>query len=280
MIHDEGTLSGTGGTSLYYQRWLPAAEPNAILLIAHGLAEHSGRYAHFARFFTDRGQAVVSLDHPGHGRSGGRRCHIGRFSDFTDALSLLLEKARQDFPHKPIYLVGHSMGGLIAAHLLLEKQHAFKGCVVSGAAVTPAIRLSSMQRISIKILSRLVPKLRVLQVDASAVSRDREVVDLYRSDPLVFTGKITARLLEQLFDATDGLDRKLAVIEIPMLILHGGSDGLALPAGSEMLHDNIGSRDKQLIIYDGLYHEIYNEPEREQVMTDVATWLTARLSRD
>jgi alpha-beta hydrolase superfamily lysophospholipase len=277
MSHDEGTLATSWSVSIYYQRWLPSDEPEAILLVAHGLAEHSGRYEHFARFFTARGHAVVALDHQGHGRSDGMRCHIDRFSEFSEGVALLLDKAGQDFPSIPIYLVGHSMGGLISVHVLLEQQHDFAGCIVSGAAVQPAVELSSIQRFSMRLFSHLLPKLRVLQLDASQVSRDPGVVERYRNDPLVFTGKVTARLLGQLFSAMQGLDGKLSEIEIPMLILHGECDGLALPDGSRMLYEKIGSRDKRLIVYDGLYHEVYNEPEQEQVMTDVADWLAERL---
>jgi len=118
-----------------------------------------------------------------------------------------------------------------------------------------------------------------LQLDASEISRDPEVVDRYRNDPLVFTGKVSARLLEQFFSAMTGLEEKLAVIELPMLILQGSADGLVSPQGSKMLHEKIGSRDKKLIIYEGLYHEIYNETEQEDVMTDVADWLAPRLVR-
>ena len=277
MKHDEGTLKTPAGASLYYQSWRPFDRPRAVLLIAHGLAEHSGRYQNFARFFVDRGYAVYALDHSGHGKSDGDRCHIGRFSQFTDGVGLLLEKVREEIPDTLVFLVGHSMGGLIATHFLIEHQSEFAGCILSGAAVQPAVEVPALQRLTIRLLSKVLPKLGLLQLDASEVSRDPEVVDRYRKDPLVFTGKVSARLLEQLFSSMSGLEEKVAAIELPMLILHGSADGLALPEGSKMLHEKIGSGDKKLIIYEGLYHEIYNEPEQEDVMTDVADWLAPRL---
>ena len=277
MKHDEGTLKTPAGASLYYQSWRPFDRPRAVLLIAHGLAEHSGRYQNFARFFVDRGYAVYALDHSGHGKSDGDRCHIGRFSQFTDGVGLLLEKVREEIPDTLVFLVGHSMGGLIATHFLIEHQSEFVGCILSGAAVQPAVEVPALQRLTIRLLSKVLPKLGLLQLDASEVSRDPEVVDRYRKDPLVFTGKVSARLLEQLFSSMSGLEEKVAAIELPMLILHGSADGLALPEGSKMLHEKIGSGDKKLIIYEGLYHEIYNEPEQEDVMTDVADWLAPRL---
>ncbi len=277
MKHDEGTLKTPAGVSLYYQSWQPFDRPRAVLLIAHGLAEHSGRYQNFARFFVDRGYAVYALDHPGHGESDGDRCHIRRFSQFTDGVGLLLEKVREEIPDTLVFLVGHSMGGLIATYFLIEHQSEFAGCILSGAAVQPAVEVPALQRLTIRLFGKLLPKLRHLQLDASEISRDPEVVDRYRNDPLVFTGKVSARLLEQLFSSMAGIEDQLAAIELPMLILHGSADGLALPEGSKMLHEKIRSSDKKLIIYEGLYHEIFNEPEQEDVMSDIAEWLAPRL---
>ncbi len=277
MKHGEGELKTGAGASLYYQAWMPGDKPKAVLLIAHGLAEHSGRYQHFAQFFVDRGYAVFALDHPGHGKSDGDRCHIGRFTEFTGGVGLLLDKVRGECPGIPVFLVGHSMGGLIATHFLPSHQAEFAGCILSGSAVQPVVELSFLQRLTVQFFSKFLPKLRVMQLDASKVSRDPAVVDRYRNDPLVFTGKVTARLLQQLFSAMAAIEEKLATLELPMLILHGECDDLTLPAGSKMLHQKTGSTDKKLIIYEGLYHEIFNEPEQEDVMTDVADWLAPRV---
>lgn len=276
MTHAEGSVRSAEGESLYWQSWSPENTPKAVLLLAHGLAEHSGRYAHFADFFLARGYAVFALDHKGHGKSDGARCHIRRFADFTSGLELLFDKVRAECPGIPIFLVGHSMGGLIAVHFLLAHQSALAGCVLSGAAVRPAVELSRIQRFLMRFFSRFMPGIRLLQLDAAAISRDPEVVERYRTDPLVFTGNVTARLAEQLFSAMTGLETWLATIKLPMLILHGARDGLTSPEGSRMLHEHIGSTDKKLIIYEGLFHEVYNEPEQEAVMTDVAGWLDQR----
>ncbi len=275
MKHDEEKLRTPAGASLYYQSWTPLDDCTAILLIAHGLAEHSGRYEHFATHFVARGYAVFALDHIGHGKSDGDRCHIGRFSEYTDGISLLLDRAREECPGIPVILVGHSMGGLIATRFLIDHQGEFAGCVLSGAAIQSAIELSPLQRLMMRFFSRVLPKLRVLQLDASAVSRDPAVIARYRNDPFVFNGKVTARLAEQLFSTMTWIEDRLSAIELPMLILHGSADELTSPEGSKMLHRAISSRDKKLIIYEGLYHEVYNEPEQEDVMADVANWLAA-----
>lgn len=279
MKHAEGKLAAPAGASLYYQSWTPGDTPTAVLMVAHGLAEHSGRYQHFASFFVDRGFAVFALDHTGHGRSDGDRCHIGRFSEYTDGLSLLLVKVHEEYPGVPLVLIGHSMGGLIATSFLLDHQNDFTACVLSGAAVQPAVELSAIQGLVMRFFSRFLPKLRVLQLDASEISRDPEVVDRYRKDSLVYSGKVTARLAEQLFSEMKRIEDNATAFELPILILHGSSDGLTSPQGSKMLHENISSRDKKLIVYDGLYHEIFNEPEQKDVMTDVADWLAPRLNK-
>jgi len=275
MKHDEGWLRAPSGPSLYYQSWIPVDDCIAILLLAHGLAEHSGRYEHFAAFFVARGYAVFALDHFGHGKSDGDRCHIARFSQYTDGISLLLDRAREECPEIAVVLVGHSMGGLIATRFLIDRQADFAGCVLSGAAVKPAVELSSIQRLMMRFFAKVLPRLRILSLDASQVSRDPAVVDRYRKDPLVFTGKVTARLAEQLFSTMVWIEDKLTAIELPMLVLHGSADRLTLLEGSKMLHREISSRNKKLIIYEGLYHEVYNEPEQEDVMSDVANWLVS-----
>lgn len=275
MTHGEGKLRTLAGASLYYQSWAPDDSPTAVLLIVHGLAEHSGRYQHFAAFFVARKYAVFALDHVGHGKSDGDRCHLGRFSEYTDGVSLLLEQVHEEHPGAPVFLIGHSMGGLIATRFLIERQADLAGCVLSGAALKAPAEPPAIQRLLLRFFSKVVPKLRVLQLDGSQVSRDPAVVDKYRNDPLVFTGKVTARLAEQIFSEMRSVKDQFDRIRLPVLILHGSEDGLTSPQGSKMLHEKVASSNKKLIIYDGLYHEVYNEPEQDEVMTDVVNWLAS-----
>jgi alpha-beta hydrolase superfamily lysophospholipase len=278
MTHVEGTLVTSAGSALYYQSWTPGNRPKASLLVAHGLAEHSGRYEHFANIFVNRGYAVFALDYPGHGKSEGDRCHIKQFSEYTDSITSLLNRVRQESPGAPVFLVGHSMGGLVAICYLIAHQEQFAGSVISGAAVQATVELSFVQRLMMNLFSKILPKLRVLQLDASQVSRDPAVVDRYRKDPLVYNGKVTARLAEQFVSTIAWIKGRLGDIELPMLILHGSADGLTSPEGSKMLHRQIGSADKKLIIYEGLYHEVYNEPEQDAVLSDVVNWLEQHLA--
>ena len=274
---DRSFQSGTG-EKIFYRCWAPQ-EPRAVWLLAHGLAEHSGRYGEFANFFADAGIATYALDHPGHGRSDGKRAHIGRFEKYTDALAQLLALARPEHPDSPLVLLGHSMGGLIAADFLLKHQDEFAAAVLTGPAIQAPQRPSRVALATNRMIAALLPRLGVMQLDASAISREPQVVINYKNDPLVFRGKVTARLVTELFAAMDRVVANAASIRLPLLIMHGSEDKLTAVDGSKLLHDKVSSEDKKIVIYDGLYHEILNEPERRSVMCDILLWLEPRLIR-
>jgi alpha-beta hydrolase superfamily lysophospholipase len=180
-------------------------------------------------------------------------------------------------PGVPIFLVGHSMGGLIAATHLVSHQSHYAGAILSGAAIQAAEEPSRLLLRASRVLSKLAPRLGVLALDAEGVSRDPAVVAAYRADPLVYTGKIGARLAAELVDAMAAVQPNAPRIELPMLLLHGAEDRLAAPAGSQFLHDHVSSADRQLKFYPGLYHEIFNEPERDVVIADVTRWIARHL---
>ena len=278
MNHSEGTFQTTNGDKVFYQHWTPTETPRAVLLLVHGLAEHSTRYEGFAAFFTASGFAVFALDLPGHGQSDGRRCHIRRFIEFTDSLGTLLAIAKEENPSVPIVLVGHSMGGLIAAAFLPDHQSEFAAAVLSGPAIKAPQQPSPIALMIMKLLSALFPTLGAMQLDSKAVSRDAEVVRDYENDPLVYNGKVSTRMAAEVFGAMNSVIENAARISVPMLIMHGGSDSLTSVEGSKALYQEIASTDKKLTVYDGLFHEIFNEPERFDVMGDMKEWLEARLT--
>lgn len=279
MIHSEGSFDSENGEQIYYQSWSPLDEPRAVLLLVHGLAEHSSRYEEFVEFFAAARFAVYALDQPGHGRSGGMRGHIGKFVEFTNATNQCLGIVKDAHSGIPRILVGHSMGGLIAASLLIAKQSEFVAAVLSAPAIRAPQQPSRIAILINRIIATLFPRFGVLRLDSSAVSRDPEEVRKYDSDPLVFRGKVTARLAAELFSEMHTVLETAATIRLPTLILHGGSDSLTDVDGSKMLHDRISSDDKKIVIYDGLFHEIFNEPERVAVMTDMKNWLDDQLIR-
>jgi len=274
MRHQEGFFKGVRDTRIYFQNWLPEGEPKAILLIVHGLAEHSGRYMNVVNHFVPLGYAVHGFDHPGHGKSDGTRVYVERFEDYTDTIKIYFDRVR---PAKPVFLVGHSMGGLIAALYLLDHQREMTGAVLSGPAVKVPGKITPTTVLVGKMFSALMPRFGLLGLDAEGVSRDPAVVQAYISDPLVHSGKITARLAAEMLKAMQRISAQASKITLPMMIVQGSADRLVDPAGARMLYDTVGSADKEIKIYEGFYHEVFNEPERERVLHDVERWIEVHL---
>jgi len=275
MEHRDGFFAGVRDSAIYYQCWQPETECKAVLLIVHGLAEHCGRYMNVVNHFVPLGYAVYGLDHIGHGKSEGTRVYVGRFAEYTDTVKLYFDLIRLEHPDKPIYLVGHSMGGLIGALYLLEHPRELAGAVLSGPLVKMSDDLSPVVVFMGKLLSTLTPKAGLMALDAQGVSRDPAVVQAYINDPLVHTGKMTARLAGELVAATQRITAEAAKITLPILIVQGSGDKLVNPAGAKLLYDTVSSADKTLKVYEGFYHEVFNEPERAQVLNDVEAWLAA-----
>lgn len=278
MKHSDGRFTGGSERSIYFQCWEPEVALKAVLVLAHGAGEHSGRYHHLAQFFTGYGYAVVALDHCGHGNSDGTPGYVKDFNDYLTDLATFHRRQKERFPGTPMFMLGHSMGGLIAALYLLRQQGEFIGGILSGAAIKTELAPGKLQLWLLRLVATLLPHVGILKLKAEGVSRDPEVVSEYRQDPLVFHGKMSARMVRELFAGMNAIEAGAVRIQLPMLILHGGADVMTSPDGSRFLHDSISSSDKTLHIYPGLYHEIFNEPERVQVMTDVLEWCEARLN--
>lgn len=282
MTHKDGNFtlganSAGSGASLYYQAWHPKAAPKAIIMLIHGYAEHGGRYVDFAKFCNGHGYAVYALDHWGHGKSDGVPGFVPKFSAFEDGVDALLSVVKEDHPDLPIVLVGHSMGGLISTLYLTKNQSHFSAAVLSGPAIKVVEEPSGVMLFISRLLSRIAPKMGVLGLDGNAVSRDPVEVEKYFADPLVYNGKISARLASEMFNAMQDAQAGLEKIVLPMLVMHGEEDRLAAVEGSKLAEEKLGSEDKLVKIYPELFHEIFNEPEREAVLTDMVNWLETRV---
>ncbi len=277
MKHQEGFIKGVRGANIFFQSWLPENGCRAVLLIVHGLAEHSDRYGNLVNHFVPMGYAVYGIDHLGHGKSDGERVYVKRFNDYTNTLKVYFDRIREWQPGKPIFLVGHSMGGLISAVYLLDYQAELTGAILSGPAVKIPKYVTPAMLFVGKILSGLIPKLGLVGLSADGVSRDPAVVQAYVSDPLVYRGKATARLAAEMLKAIQTVSAQAARITLPILIVQGSADRLVDPAGARMLYDAVSSADREIRIYDGFYHEVFNEPEHDKVLRDVEIWLEARL---
>jgi len=279
MKHTEGRFTGLKGLSLYYQCWLPATDPKAILLVVHGWAEHSGRYTNLVNYFVPKGYAICALDHRGHGKSEGRRGYVERFSDYLDDLKTFFDTVRSEHGDTKIFLVGHSMGAIIATAytVAVTHQQELAGLIVSGVGVKPGSSLSSALIPLARLLSLLLPRLGIMVLDASAISQDKAVVDAYVNDPLVYRGKITCRFGAEMLATLRKLPSEMPEINLSILIMHGTADRLCDPEGSRILYDQANSKDKTLKLYEGFYHEIFNEPDHKQVLDDMEAWLAARI---
>lgn len=281
MQHTESSFSGGNDTRIVYDLWLPDnAEIAGVVVLAHGLGEHARRYDHVAERLTELGLAVFAPDHRGHGRSGGKRLHAREMSDFTGDLDSLVDIATQAYPGLPVFLLGHSMGGAVALAYALDHQDRLTALVLSGPAVVvtsgtpgPIVEIG-------KVIGRFLPDLPIQKLDSNAVSRDPAVVAAYQADPLVHHGLVPAGIARVLIDNEQSLAQRLPSLRLPVLVLHGTADKLADPAGAQLIADRAGSHDLTLKLYDGLFHEVFNEPENDRVLGDLVDWLRPRIAAE
>jgi acylglycerol lipase len=277
MKHFDGYFKGVGNANIYYQAWLPDGNVKAILLIVHGLGEYCGRYTNHVNQFVPQGYAIYGLDHLGHGKSDGEREVIERFADYTEPVTLYYQMIKGWHPDIPVFILGHSMGGLITCSVLIDHQTGFKGAILSAPAVKVSDSISHVTITIGKIFSRIAPKVGVIKLDASAISRDPGVVEAYINDPLIFHGRTPARLAAEILKAMIRVSEEAQKITLPLLIVQGSEDKLVDPQGAKMLYNKAGSRDKAIKVYEGLYHEIHNEPEHSIMFKDVENWLAGRV---
>ncbi|MCP5058293.1 MAG: alpha/beta hydrolase [bacterium] len=267
----ETTVSGADGLNLFRRTWVPPS-PERLVVLVHGYAEHSGRYEGMASWLARRGAAVSAYDHRGHGRSGGRRAHLRSFAEYLDDLANMLELAKAEHPTLPIHLVGHSMGGLITLAYLVERNPVISSAVTSGAAINPD-GVSAARVAVARALRRVWPTLRIGSgLDLDGLSRDPAVIEQYLADPLVFRD-MTASLGAELIGTAARIAPRASEVKVPLLMLHGEDDGLCAARGSREFFSGVESEGSDLRIYPELRHEIFNEPEREQVYTDLWQWL-------
>jgi alpha-beta hydrolase superfamily lysophospholipase len=274
MKHREFQFPGCREASLFGQAWLPDEAPRAVVVVSHGLAEHGGRYSGLASRLVARGFAVYALDHRGHGRSSGPRANIERFDYLVADLGGFIGRAQRQHPDTPVVLLGHSMGGAIALGAALKYRDVLRALVLSAPALAAGEAIPRLKLLMVRMLSALAPNTGALTLPAAAVSRDRAVVQAYENDPLVHRGAIPARTLAELLAAMQRLQQKAHELRLPVLIQHGTADSLVpLPATHPVYRQLGQSRQRTLLVYEGLFHEVYNEPERDRVIADLENWL-------
>lgn len=279
MDNISGTITGLGGLELFWQAWLPGT-PKAFVLIVHGFGEHSGRYGNVVDTLVPRDFGVYALDHRGHGRSQGLQGHVDSFHDYVeDVRNFFTAVVQPAAGETPIFLLGHSMGSIIAMNYVAAYSGGLKGYILSGTgALSPASGGRVLQGIT-AFLSGIAPRARIkFPLAPEFISRDEEVVAAYKADPLVHN-KISFRLAQGMNASLAAGSTAIAAVQLPVLIQCGSEDESF--AGQQQLFDSLQSKDKTLKIYEGYKHEVYNElpADRQRALEDLAAWLNQQLNK-
>jgi acylglycerol lipase len=274
----EGRLAGGDGVELSYRAWLPASERAAVLIV-HGLGEHGGRYEHVAHHLVGLGYGCYAFDYRGHGRSAGLRAHVHRFDEYLADVSAMRAHLHAAHPDAPLVLLGHSQGGLIVLLSALTEPRGLSAVVASSPflGIHPASRPSRPLAAVARVLSRTVPRLRIASgLDTSALSRDPAVVAAYVADPLV-TSKVSARWFTEVGAAHARALALAPTLAVPALVMQSGADRLVDPAATRRWAEAAPTALVEYVEWEGLYHEMLNEPEKALVLARIETWLAARL---
>ncbi len=277
--HIDAFFNGSDGNRLYEQCWMPEdiSTAKAVLIIVHGLAEHSGRYAHVAKFMVDHGIAVGTIDHRSHGKSDGKNSEFNSIDELVEDLDIFVRSIKERLPDVPVFMYGHSLGGLIATHYVIKKKPDFNGLILTGPALKIADDISPLLIKISGILAKIAPHMTTIKLDGTAISRDPAVVEKYDSDPLNYRGGIPACTAAALNQGITEANQRFGEIKLPLLVMHGAEDRLADPAGSKAIYAGASSEDKQIKILDGMFHELVNEPEKEDIMNEMVSWMEARM---
>jgi alpha-beta hydrolase superfamily lysophospholipase len=272
----ERNLTAADGTSIFAIDWRP--EPGETvrggIVIMHGLGEHCGRYSHVARFFNDLGLTVRAFDHRGHGRSGGPRGDVPNHDSLLQDAKMLVDDFAQQIAGVP-FLLGHSMGGLLAARFAVESLSPLRGLILSSPALM--VKLTPSQKILFKILTAIAPGFALPNgLDKRYLSHDQTVVDAYATDSLVHA-KISARLLGCMLHSIDIAHSRAPGLKLPTLMVIAGDDHIVDASGSQAFYNLLPADVASIHVYPKLYHEIFNETDAGPVFEDVRNWLQARI---
>jgi lysophospholipase len=274
-LTEEGYFSARDGLRLFWHT-ARAASPTAHVALVHGYAEHLGRYVEITRALVGAGYTVHLIDCRGHGQSGGKRAHVDKFEDYLSDLELFLARIHEEARGLPVFMLGHSHGGLIAARYLLDKPDAVRGAVLSSPYLRLKLQVPALKLMAGKLMARVLPSLPMKnELKAEQLTRDVAIQNATKADPLyqqiATPGWFTASNAAQ-----ETVLRRATEFVTPFLMLFGGADPIADPVAGREFFDHATSKDKQHKQYDGLLHELFHEPERDLVFKDVVGWLDER----
>ncbi len=259
------------GLKLFGVEWRPPEKVNAVLGVIHGLGEHGGRYAPFAQRFVNESIAVAAFDWRGHGQSEGKRGDSPSFEAYMEDIRAFQNQIEERFGDAPLFLYGHSMGGLLLLNYLIRRQPQIRGAIASAAGLHTPLTQQKIKMLLVQTLSRWLPRLALPSgLDANLISRDREVVERYKTDPLVH-GWVTLRMAQATIPAIEYVFQNASEIQVPLLLLHGTADQLTFSSGSQALAERVTTA--KLVLFEGLAHELHHEPEKEQVFQTILEWM-------
>ena len=277
MKHQEFNWKAFDGTDLFAQVWEPSVvSPRAVICLVHGLGEHSGRYAHVAEAFEKEGYILFGFDHRGHGRSGGARGHVSSIEDFLRDIDLLLEQAQTRYPGLPIVLYGQSLGGILVLHYGLKRKPVLKGVIATSPGLHNSLEEQTAKVFMVNLLGSLLSSTTLPSgLNPAELSREADVIEKYTRDPLVHE-KITLGFGKTMLGVNKWTLEHAGEFSLPLLLLHGRSDKIAYPSSSTEFAAAL-KENCTLLLWDGAYHELHNEPEKVEVFKTMTMWVDARL---
>ncbi|HLA96427.1 MAG TPA: lysophospholipase [Pyrinomonadaceae bacterium] len=272
---NESTFEGVGGLKIATKSWQPEGKPRGVAILIHGFNAHSGYMVWPAEKFAANGLAAYALDLRGRGKSEGERFYVENFSDYLTDVNTLVSQARSENPGLPIYVLGHSAGGVIASSYVFEHQDEIAGLICESFAFD--VGLPHLVQLALEGLSHLTPHLHVFSLNNADFSRDPAAVEAMNNDPLIAKESQPAETASEMLKAADRLKEIMPKFTAPVFIIHGTEDKATRPAGSQYFYDNAGSADKTLKLYEGHYHDLLNDIGKEEVIADILSWVDARI---
>ncbi len=273
----EETLISKGGLKIFLRSWRPEGRPRGIVVICHGVNSHGGQHAWTAKGFVKAGLAAYALDLRGRGKSEGERFFVEDVADYVADVANTIKLAKSRDPGLPLFLLGHSAGGVVTASYTLDNQSELAGFICESFAFqvyAPGFALAA-----IKGLSHIAPRLPVLKLPLEAFTRDPQALAELKADPLIAHEVQPAITVAALVRADERLMKEFPTIKLPVFIMHGTEDKATVPAGSQFFFDTVGSNDKKLKLYQGHFHDLLNDTGKEAVMGDITAWIDAHLPK-
>ena len=271
----EETFESAGGVKIFLRSWRPAGTPKAVLVMCHGVNSHGGQYLWSGAEFAKAGFAAYALDLRGRGKSEGERFYVENVSEYVADVAGTIKIAKSRDPGLPLYLLGHSAGGVVSSTYTLDNQNELAGFICESFAFqvyAPGFALAA-----IKGLSHIAPRLPVLKLPLEAFTRDPSALAALKADPLIANENQPAATVAALVRADERMMEEFPTIKIPVFIMHGTADKATVPAGSQVFFDTVGSKDKTLKLYEGHYHDLLADTGKETVLADIQQWIDKRV---